>query len=67
MGMGKAVMSNLMDIIDTSIDIISPQEIQVRNSLLLNNEVIISLVAERNEWDVGANGQELRKKVAKEK
>ena len=65
MGMGNAVMSNLMDIIDTSIDIISTQEIQVRNSLLLNDEVLIGLVAERNEWDAGLNGQELRKKVAK--
>ena len=64
MVMGNAVMANLMDIIDTKIDVIPPNEIQVRNSLTMNNQILISLVDERNEWDNSENGHTLRRSIA---
>ena len=65
MGMGNAVMANLMDIINTKIDVIPPNEIQVRNSLTMNNQILISLVDERNEWDNSENGHTLRRSITK--
>ena len=56
-----------MDVVDTQIERVPEVELQLRNRLTLNETVTQALVDQRNLWDSGDAGKNIRTLVARQK